>query len=84
MRVPTLQTLMWCTIAASIASALLLAGHGDSGLPLFGARAERAASPRTLNGQAREPERGVTARRSNGHAPTHPRQEDRNTGRGPR
>ena len=84
MRVPMLQTLMWCTIVASIASALLLADHGDSGLPLFGSRTERAAPPRTQDAQARPPEHGVTARRSNGHAPTHSRQEDRNTGRGPR
>jgi hypothetical protein len=82
MRLPTLQTLTWCTIAASIASALLLAGDGDQGLPLLGPRAEQARHPDADDRQARPGEQATPGVRNNGNAPAHSRRDERR--RGPR
>jgi len=81
MRLPTLQTLMWGTIAASIASALLLAGDGDQGLPLLVPRAERSSVDDDRQARPADPAAG---RRSNGQAPAHPRRDERKGVRGPR
>lgn len=84
MRLPTLQTLMWGTIAASIASALLLAVHADSGLPLLNQRAEHASQTQADDRQFRRQEHPSATRRGNGRAPAHPRRDELNGKRGPR
>jgi hypothetical protein len=83
MRLPTLQTLTWGTIAASIVSALLLADDGDQGLPLLTPLAEHSSHPHADDRQARPANHATTGRRSNGHANGHSRDE-RNVRRGPR
>jgi hypothetical protein len=84
MRLPTLQTLTWATIAASIASALLLAYHTDSGLPLLNHRAERSSQQQADDRRAPRQEHRSVGRRGNGHAPVHPRRDDLDKRRGPR
>jgi hypothetical protein len=84
MRLPNLQTLTWATIAASIASALLLADHTDSGLPLLNQRVEHSSREQADDRQMRPHEHRSVGRRSNGHAPAHPRRDDINKRRGPR
>jgi hypothetical protein len=75
---------MWATIAASIASALLLADHTDSGLPLLNQRAESSSQQQADDRQARRQEHPSAARRGNGRASAHPRRDELNGRRGPR
>jgi hypothetical protein len=84
MRLPTLQTLTWATIAASIASALLLADHADSGLPLLNSRVESSNHEQADDRRAPRQDRMSVGRRSNGHAPTRPRRDELDKRRGPR
>ena len=82
MRLPILQTLTWCTIAAAIASALLLVGNGDKGLALLGPRAEHATPPDADDRQARSVDHAAGGLPSNGPASAHARRDERR--RGPR
>jgi hypothetical protein len=68
MRLPTLKALTWGTIAAAIASALLLTGDGDEGLPLLTPRAEQSGHPHADDPQARSADRATAGRRGNGQA----------------
>ncbi len=71
MRLPILQTLTWGTIAASIASALLLAGDGDQGLPLMAPLAEHSNRAHAGEPEGHSADRAAAGPRGNGHpAPT--------------